>query len=149
MVFRSLLLAGAGAFVLTACASTAPSNFTFETSVRGEQGFIGLPDKISAAEAILDAGVVKDPALALRAALPKADVKVRQWGLKYFGADWVRYQVVLDADITQGDDTIKCREVSTETPVGAPTLNELTVNDGAELQRQLESLVQACVAQQA
>lgn len=130
---------------LTACASSIPSNFEYETSLRGEQGFIGRSDRIASAESILGGGVVTDPVLALRAALPDAEVKVRTWGLRYFGENWARYQVVMDADISRVDDKIKCREVSTDTPVGAPTLKELTADDGAELQRQLDGLVAACV----
>lgn len=136
------------ALTLTACASSVPSNFQYETSLRGEQGFMGRSDKISAAESVLEAGVVTDPALSLRAAFPDADIRVRKWGLRYFRANWARYQVVLDVDIKHGDDTKKCREVSTETPVGAPTLNELTANNGAEIQQRLMELVKACAGKQ-
>lgn len=131
---------------LTACASSIPSNFQYETSVRGEQGFIGQSDKIESMKSILGGGVVTDPALALSVALPDEDVKVRAWGLRYFSANWARYKVVMDADIRRDGDKIKCRERSTETPVGAPTLEDLTANDGAELQRQLNALVASCTA---
>lgn len=132
---------------LAACASSVPSNFSYETSVRSQQGFIGQPDKISAAESLLNAGVVTDPILALEAALPDADIKVRNWGLRYFGSNWSRYQVVLDADIRRGDSKVKCREVSTKTPVGAPTLNEILADGGVEMQRQLQRLVADCLLQ--
>lgn len=131
---------------LTACASSIPSNFQYETSVRGEQGFIGRSDRVESVQSILGGGVVTDPALALRAALPDADVKVRKWGLQYFDANWGRYQVGLNADIRLSGKKTTCREVSTETPVGAPTLKELTLDDSAELQRQLEALVIMCIA---
>lgn len=128
-----------------ACASSFPSNFEYTTSLRGEQGFIGLGERTAAGQALLDGGVVTDPALALRAAFPDAEVKLRKWGLRYFDKNWSRYQLVLEADILRGADKIKCREVSPDTPVGAPTLTELTQNKGAELQRGLEALTQACI----
>lgn len=71
---------------------------------------------------------------------------MKRWGLKYFGKDWERYQVVLDADIKVGKETVKCKEVSTETPVGAPTLNELLANEGVEFTRQMQALISACIA---
>ena len=145
--FNRAALIWVGALVLTACASSVPSNFQYDTSLRGEQGFVGRADKISAAEALLDAGVVTDPEIALQAALPNSEIDIRTWGLRYFKSDWIRYQVVLDANIERGDMKIKCREVSTETPVGAPTLKELRANDGAALQAQLNKLVAACVAE--
>jgi len=135
------------ALALTACASSLPPDFQYDTSLRGEQGFIGQADKISAAESLLDAGVVTDPKIALQAAFPDANISVRKWGLRYFGSNWVRYQVVLEADIKRGSDIAKCREVSTKTPVGAPTLNELRENDGAELQVQLNKLISACISE--
>lgn len=137
------------ALALTACASSAPSNFEYRTSLRGEQGFIGRADRIEAEETLLSAGVVTNPIVAMRAALPHANVRVSKWGLRYFDANWARYQVVLRADIGRGDDTIKCREVSTKTPVGAPTLNELLDNNGAELQAQLNRLTLACISKAA
>ena len=143
MALRSLFLVAV--LVLVCCASSLPSNFEYKTSLRGEQGFLGRVDSVKSAESLLAAGVVIDPALALRAALPDADVKVRQWGLRYFDADWTRYQVVLDADIGTGKTRTKCREVSSDGPVGAPTLRELRANDGAELQKQLKALVTACL----
>lgn len=139
---------GIAALALTACASSVPSNFQYETSLRGEQGFIGQADRVEAAETLLSAGVVTDPALALRAALPGADVKVQKWGLRYFSSNWERYQVVLDADIRNGEVKTKCREVSTKTPAGASTLKALLADDGIELQRQMIALIRACAAKQ-
>lgn len=136
----------AAALALTACASSIPSNFEYKTSVRGERGLEGAHGRIKASESLLGAGVASDPALTLSAALPNAEVKVRAWGLRYFGSNWERYQVIMDADIRRGDAKVKCREVSTETPVNAPTLAELTANDGMELQAQLDALVMACLA---
>ena len=135
------------ASALTACASSLPPEFQYETSVRSEQGFVNRAERLKAGNALLSAGVVKHPEQALRTALPDNDVKVRKWGLRYFGSNWVRYQVVLEADIKRGDKTTKCREVSTKTPVGAPTLGELRDNDGAELQAQLNKLISACISE--
>ena len=144
MRFLATLLCPIG---LVSCASSVPSNFQYETSLRNQQGFIGQANRMSGAESLLNAGVVTDPLLALTAALPDADIKVRNWGLRYFGSNWSRYQVALDVDIEQDDKKTKCREVSTDTPVGAPTLNALLANDGLEFQRQLERLVADCVVQ--
>lgn len=144
MVFRLGLCFGLCA-ALTACASAVPSNFEYKSAVRGERGFAGTAGRVDAVTALLNGGVVTDPAATLQSALPDAEVTVRKWGLRYFGADWARYQVVLDADITRGDTTRRCRKVSTETPVGAPTLNELTAKSGTEFQRHLDQLVAACV----
>jgi len=88
-----------------------------------------------------------DPEAALQAALPDAEIDMKRWGLKYFGKDWTRYQVVLDANIERGDEKTKCRGVSTETPVGAPLLDELQANDGAEFARQMEGLITGCLTQ--
>lgn len=132
---------------LSACATfqPIPNDFLYETSLRGEQGFPGRADRVKAAEALLQGGVVTDPARALKAALPDKDIKIRQWGLRYFNADWTRYQVILDADISAGDSRVKCRGVSSETPVGAPVLKELKADNGALLQAYLNDLVQACI----
>lgn len=132
---------------VTACASSLPPNFEYKTSLRGEQGFIGTSQRVNSAESILSGGLVTDPALALRTALPDANVTVRKWGLRYFDSDWARYQIVLDVDVERGKDAIKCREVSSVDPAGAPTLTELTAGNGIELQRQLDTLVAACVGQ--
>ncbi len=141
-------MGGIAVLVLTACASSVPSNFIYETSLRGEQGFIGRSEKISAAETLLDGGRVSDPAPELRAALPGATVKLRNWGVRYFEKNWNRYQVVLNADISEtGQRKVKCRLVSPEKLTDAPTLRELRANDGAEVQRRLEALVKACAAQ--
>jgi len=91
--------------------------------------------------------IVKNPKDAFEQALPEADISLRKWGLKYFSKDWVRYQVILEADIKDDGADVKCREVSTETPVGAPTLKELLANDGMELQAELTKLISACVDQ--
>lgn len=135
------------AFALSSCASSIPANFHYETSVRGEQGLEGTFKRQARVKALLEAGVVQPPKTALEQALPGADISVRKWGLTYFSKDWVRYQVMLEADIKGDDDTIKCQEVSTETPVGAPTLKELLSNDGAGLQAELTKLISACVDQ--
>ena len=101
---------------------------------------------MEAARSLLEAGGVTDPSAALEAALPNADIQVKRWGLKYFGSNWSRYQTVLDANIKTEDETVKCRLAMPETPVGAPTLQELRANDGAVLQRQLDGLISACLA---
>jgi len=85
------------------------------------------------AQPLLEGGVVVDPAPVLKAALPDKAIKLRQWGLRYFNTDWTRYQVILDADIGTGKTRVKCRGVSSDTPVGAPTLKELKANNGALL----------------
>ncbi len=135
------------AFSVTSCASSIPAIFHYETSVRGERGLEGTFKRQARVKALLDAAVVKSPKDALEQALPGADISLRKWGLTYFSKDWVRYQVMLEADIKRDDESIKCREVSTETPVGAPTLPELLDNDGAALQAELSKLISACVDQ--
>lgn len=132
---------------LTSCASSLPSNFEYKSSVRGERGLEGVIGREKVVSSLFEAGVVKDPAIAFAEALPDSNVNVRKWGLRYFGSDWVRYQVRLDADILRGDEHVKCREVSTEDPVGAPTLPELLADDGLKFQRELENLIAACLAQ--
>ena len=135
------------ATALSACATlkSIPNNFLYDTSLRGEQGFPGRAERVTAAEALLEGGVVVDPAPVLKAALPDKAIKLRQWGLRYFNTDWTRYQVILDADIGTGKTRVKCRGVSSDTPVGAPTLKELKANNGALLQDYLSGLVQACI----
>lgn len=134
--------------LLTACASTSvPDGFLYETSVRGEQGWQGASARAKAAESLTKAGVVVHPAAALQRALPSAEVKVKRWGVSYFGADWTRYQVKLDADVTQAGRTNKCRMRAPDTPVGAMSLKEIRADDGAALQQALQELVSACVAQ--
>lgn len=134
---------------LSACASfkSLPANFMYENSLRGEQGFPGRAQKTKSGEAVLNGGVVLDPLPGLQAALPDKAIKLRQWGLRYFNADWTRYQVVLNADIGTGKTRVKCRGVSSETPVGAPVLKELLADNGALFQEYLEELAQACIAQ--
>ena len=124
-----------------------PSSFHYETSVRGERGLEGTFQRQARVTELLEAGVVKNPKDALEQALLGADISLRKWGLQYFSKDWVRYQVILEADIKHDDGTIKCRQVSTETPVGAPKLKELLGNDGTQLQAELTKLVYACVNQ--
>ena len=111
----------------------------------------GRAQRLNSAKTLLAESGAKDPEIALQAALPDAEVKVKRWGLKYFGKDWARYQVVLHADIKHpiikgGDSKTKCRESSTEGPVGAPVLDELLANDGAGFLRQMEGLIAGCVA---
>lgn len=143
-----LFIMGALALLsLTACASSIPSNFVYETSLRNEQGFIGAANRKGSAEALLNGGVVIDPNTSLQAALPMAQVKVRRWGLVYLSKNWKRYQAVLDADVTRDGKIIKCRMMSPDTLSGAPTLPEMRANDGTELQRRLSDLVKACAAQ--
>lgn len=132
---------------LTSCASSMPSNFEYKSSIRGERGLEGMMGREKVVSSLFEAGVVKDPTAALTQALPESDVDVRKWGLRYFGSDWVRYQVRLDADILRGETIVKCREVSTESPVGAPTLPELLADDGLKLQQELEELIATCLAQ--
>ena len=135
------------AALLGGCAATSvPPNFLYETSLRGEQGFIGRAERLESAESLLEAGGVSDPSLALAAALPDRDVEVKRWGLKYFGSDWTRYQTVLDANIKDGDETVKCRLATPENHDAAPTLDKLRANEGVELQRRLDELVKACTA---
>ncbi len=135
------------ALALGACASSSiPKTFVYETSVRGEQAFVGSFAKGKSVQSLLAGGVVTDPTAALEAALPDGDIKLRRWGVVYFASNWERYQVILDADIRRDDETIKCREGFPETPVGALTLNEVRANDGAALQQRLNVLVEACAA---
>jgi len=143
-MFRALVFSTS--IFLSACAGGVPSNFIYETSLRGEQGFPGRAARLESAKSLLAKSGAADPKTALQAALPDADIKVKRWGLKYFGKDWTRYQLMLDADIEQGDIKIRCREVSSETPVGAPVLDEILANDGVEFGRQLEALIETCVA---
>jgi len=133
-----LYVAWAALLALAACVSSIPSNFHYETSVRGERGLEGTFQRQALVTELLDA---------FEQALPEADISLRKWGLKYFSKDWVRYQVILEADIKDDGADVKCREVSTETPVGAPTLKELLANDGMELQAELTKLISACVDQ--
>jgi len=119
-----LYVAWAALLALAACVSSIPSNFHYETSVRGERGLEGTFQRQALVTELLD-----------------------KWGLKYFSKDWVRYQVILEADIKDDGADVKCREVSTETPVGAPTLKELLANDGMELQAELTKLISVCVDQ--
>jgi len=146
-VLRSQAFLVCIAFSLSSCASSIPPGFRYETSVRGEQGLEGTFKRQARVEMLLDAGVVKNPKDALEQALPGADISLRKWGLTYFSKDWVRYQVMLEADIKDSNTDARCREVSTETPVGAPTLKELLDNDGAGLQAELEKLISTCVDQ--
>lgn len=135
-------------YPLVGCAtSSVPSNFIYETSLRGEQGLIGRSERLDAASSLLEAGGVNDPQTPLRKALPNATVDVKQWGVKYFSSNWARYQTVLEANIELADQTVKCRLKSPETPVGAPTLQQLRAHDGAELERRLNDLVTACLAE--
>jgi len=135
------------AVCLTGCASSVPSNFVYETSLRTEQGFIGSANRETSAKALLSDGVVMDPNQSLQAALPDAEVKVRRWGLVYQSKNWKRYQAVLDADVTRDGEKTKCRLRSPDTLNSAPTLPEMRANGGAELQRRLSELVAACAAQ--
>lgn len=142
-----VIIGGIAILGVTACASSTPSNFVYETSLRGEQGWIGAADRKSSAAALLNGGAVKDPGAALVNAFPDAEVKLRRWGLVYFRNNWKRYQVVLDADVSMADQpTVKCRMASPEKLSGAPTLPDLLANDGAEVQRRLEGLIRACAA---
>ena len=141
------------ALLLSACASSLPPDFIYETSLRGEQGLPGRAQRLDSAKILLAESGAMDPKAELQTALPGAEVDVKRWGLKYFGKDWARYQVVLDADIKRpndkgGDTRTKCREASTETPVGAPTLDKLLANDGAEFTRQMKGLIAGCLAKQ-
>jgi len=143
------LLSVLGLSVLASgCASSLPSNFVYETSLRGEQGLPGRAQRLNSAKTLLAESGAKDPEIALQAALPDAEVKVKRWGVKYFGKDWARYQVVLDADIKRGDNKTKCRESSTDGPVGAPLLDDLLADKGAEFSQQMEGLIAGCVAKQ-
>jgi len=146
----ALLLSG---IFLSACASSVPSNFLYQTSLRGEQGFPGRSQRLDSATALLAKGGAVDPQAALQAALPNAEIKVKRWGLKYFGKDWQRYRVVLDADILRAnapaaETKTRCRETSAETPVGAPTLGTLLANDGEEFWQQMQGLIESCLAKQ-
>ncbi len=136
------------ALFLAACATPSlPKAFVYDTSVRGEQGFVGTSDRAKAAASLLAAGVVTDPTAGLQAALPDAQILMRRWGVSYFPQDWTRYQVVMEADIRRDDAITKCRMGSPETPVGAMTLAQVRENDGAALQAVLKDLVAACVAE--
>ena len=107
------------------------------------EGYFG---RTKAVKSLMDAGRVTDPSIQMRAALPDADIKVSRWGLRYFPADWERYQVVFDAKIMRGETKTRCRETSTQGPVGAPTLNELLSDDGGLLQQELTKLAATCAA---
>jgi len=144
---NKLLIAGLAAALLAACASSVPSNFVYDTSLRGEQGWIGASSREASAKALLDGGVVQDPNESLRAALPDAEVNLQRWGLVYFSKNWKRYKVVLDADVTRDGEKVKCRLTSPERLSDAPTLSELRADDGAEIQRRLDGLVAACARQ--
>ena len=109
MSARLTLLLISGIWLSSCATQSLPSNFVYETSLRTEQGFIGSANRKASAEALLSGGVVSDPNISLQAALPDAEVKVRRWGLVYLSKNWKRYQAVLDADITQGDEKTKCR----------------------------------------
>lgn len=133
--------------VLTACAtSDVPSNFVYDTSLRNEQGWIGASNRTASAETLLSGGVVTDPTLALQAALPEADIRLKRWGMAYFSKDWKAYQAVLDADIRRDGETVKCRMRSPEDHEAAPSPTEMRADNGAVLQRRLTKLVQACAA---
>ena len=144
---RILLISVCTGFLLSACATSksVPSNFTYETSLRGEQGLFGKVTRLKSAQNLLGKGAVKDPKTTLEAALPNQNIKIQKWGLRYFETDWTRYQILLEADVGKGKSKIKCREVSTEGPVGAPVLKELLANDGALFQAELDDLVAACL----
>ena len=140
------LLSVLGLSVLASgCASSLPSNFVYETSLRGEQGLPGRAERLASAKTLLAESGAVDPEEVLQAELPDADISVKRWGLQYFGSDWTRYKVVLDANVKRGKVTTRCRESSTETPVGAPLLDELLTNDGAEFERLMDGLIAACL----
>lgn len=132
---------------LSGCASSIPDKFIYETSLRGQQSWIGAGARRAAAEDLLAQGVVTDPKLALDAALPNAEVERGAWGLRYFAKNWTRYQTVLRADVTKDGDITKCRLVDPGTVADAPLLSELTAQGGAELQARLTRLVGLCVDQ--
>jgi hypothetical protein len=147
MSARLTLLLISGIWLSSCATQSLPSNFVYETSLRTEQGFIGSANRKASAEALLSGGVVSDPNISLQAALPDAEVKVRRWGLVYLSKNWKRYQAVLDADITQGDEKTKCRMSAPESLEAAPTLAEMRAGEGVELQRLLSNLIMACAAQ--
>jgi len=143
-----ILIFGVGAVTsLSACGTfkSLPDNFVYDTSLRGEQGLLGRAERVKSADTLLQAGSVTDPAAALKSAFPDKEVKVRQWGLRFFNSDWTRYQVVFDADVDAGKTRTKCREVSTEGPVGAPTLKALRAENGRGFKDELQALFQACI----
>lgn len=150
-VFKQLGYCGlVGLFALgwlTGCASSIPSNFEYISSVRGEQGWEGSGNRDRVVSSLLKGGVVKDPTIALQQALPDDEITVKKWGLRYFPKNWSRYQLRLDAEIQRDDTRVKCREVSTQNPVGAPTLPDLLVKDGALFQAEMEQLISRCVDQ--
>ena len=144
---RVILISLCAGALLSACAifKPLPQGYIYWTSLRGQQGIPGDASRVAAARNLLRVSAVKEPKAVLEAALPDKKVKVREWGVRYFDKDWTRYQVVLDAEIGTGKSKVKCREASTEGPVGAPVLKEVLANDGALFKAQLEGLVAACV----
>ena len=142
-----MCLLGVAVLSLSACASNSiPKGFIYETSERGQQNWYGAKARVRASEDLLSSGVIKDPTAELDAALPEVQIDIRRWGVRYFPKNWKRYQVILDADISRDDETIKCRMVAPETPVGALTLKQVHANGGAAVQNSLEDLIKACVA---
>lgn len=134
------------ALTLSACASSSvPKSFVYDTSLRGQQSWMGASARLKASDALLAQGVVTDPQVTLETALPEAEVKLGEWGLRYFDSDWTRYAAVLAVDVTRGDEATKCRLSDPETVADAPLLKELTANGGADLQARLDRLVALCV----
>lgn len=142
LIATALLASG-----VSGCASSLPDKFIYETSLRGQQSWMGAGGRRAAAEDLLAQGVVMDPKLALDAALPDAEVERGAWGLRYFAKNWNRYQTVLHADVSRNGNITKCRLVDPETVEDAPLLAELTAQGGAELQARLTHLVGRCVDQ--
>lgn len=80
------------------------------------------------------------------------DVETRSWTLGYFPTAWTRYRlqyVAIARIIDTATSTVvasgTCQRLP-ESSVGAPTWDELSLNNGAILKREMALSVQACVA---
>lgn len=85
------------------------------------------------------------PQAAFETVLPNAEINLRQWGVSYFNKDWTRYRVLVEADIRQNEETVKCRLSEPENIEDAPLLRELEADGGELFQKSLNILVAACV----
>lgn len=130
---------------LAGCASAdLPDDFVYETSLRGQQGWYGGKARDSAAARLLSKGAVTSPEPIMETALPLAEINLKEWGVRYFDEDWTRYRVVLLVDVKQGDQKTRCRLSEPESVKDAPLLRELHADDGALIQKSLETLVATC-----
>jgi hypothetical protein len=80
------------------------------------------------------------------------DISTRAWMLSYFPTDWIHYRLNYWANaqlIDTATKTVvasgKCERIPASS-VGAPTWDQLALNDGAILKREIALSVEACVA---